>query len=150
GVEVGIDIAADMGAARAVMNVAGARERDLGRARGQRLEKAKVVGVLWPLPGDAADNRRNAPRHPVAVALRSRPPALLRHVDLHAGNAGAGEGIGIGATPELAVGDDLQADVLLQLNHAGNGYILDCGQALAIEFTGRVLLARAQELRRPQ
>src|SRR5262245_10560657 len=103
------------------MNVAGARERDLGRARGQRLEKAKVVGVLWSLPGDAADNRWNTPRHPVAMALRPGPAALLRHFDLHAGNAGAGEGIGIGAAPELAVGDDVQADVLLQLNHAGNG-----------------------------
>src|SRR5262249_9068271 len=61
GVEVGIDIAADIGAPRAIMNVAGARERDLGRARGQRLEKAKVVGVLWSLPDDAADNRWNAP-----------------------------------------------------------------------------------------
>jgi NADH-quinone oxidoreductase subunit D len=57
------------------------------------LEKAKVVGVLWPLPGDAVDDRRNAPRHPVAVALRPGPAALLGHFNLHAGNAGAGEGI---------------------------------------------------------
>src|SRR5262245_44794588 len=132
------------------MNVAGARERDLGRARGQRLEKAKVVGVLWSLPDDAADNRWNAPRHPMAVVLRPGPAALLRHFDLHARNAGAGEGIGIGAAPELAVGDDAQADVFLEFHHAGNGRILDCGQAVAIEFTGRVLLARPQEFRRPQ
>jgi len=86
----------------------------------------------------------------VAVGLRSRPAALLRHFDLHAGNAGAGEGIGIGAAPELAVGDDLQADVLLQLDHAGNGLVFDPPQRLAIEFTGRVPLSRAQEFRRPQ
>src|SRR5262249_58727896 len=99
---------------------------------------------------DAADNRWNAPERPVAVALRPAPAALLRHFDLHAGNAGAGEGIGIGTAPELAVGDDMQADVFLEFHHAGNGRIFDCGQALAIEFTGRVLLARARELRRPQ
>src|SRR5512133_972234 len=64
--------------------------------------------------------------------------------------ASAGEGVGIGAAPELAVGDDLQADVLLQLDYAGNGLIFDPPQRLAIEFTGRVLRSRAQEVRRPQ
>src|SRR5262249_15602382 len=73
GVEVGIDIAADIGAPRTIMNVAWARERDLGRPRGQRLEKAKVVGVLWSLPGDAA-------RQPLECVAPSRWPWLCELV----------------------------------------------------------------------
>jgi hypothetical protein len=148
GLEVGIDVAADIGAPRTIVNVARARERDLGRARGQRREKAKIVGVLWSFPGDAAHNRRNALRHPVAMGLRTGPAAVLGHFDLHAGNAGAGERIGIGAPPELAVGDDLQTDVFLQLDHAGDGLVFDFPQRLAIEFAGRVPLACAQEFAR--
>src|SRR5262249_39397657 len=71
--------------------------------------------------------------------------AVLGHFDLQAGNAGAGERIGIGATPELAVGDDLQTDVFLQLDHAGDSLVFDFPQRLAIEFAGRVPLACAQE-----
>jgi hypothetical protein len=69
GVEVGIDVAADIGPPGAVMNVARARQRDLRRSRGQRLEKTKIIGVLRSAPGDAPDDRWNAPRHPVAVAV---------------------------------------------------------------------------------
>ena len=61
-----------------------------------------------------------------------------------------GEGIGIGPAAELAVGDDLQADVFLQLDHAGNGIVLDRRELAAIEFSRGVLMACAQELRRPQ
>ena len=83
----------------------------------------------------------------MAMAVRTGPAFLLGHLDLHAGNAGAGEGIRIGAAAELAVGDDLQAELFLQLDHAGDGRILDCRQTLAIERAGGVLLARAQQFR---
>jgi len=82
------------------------------------------------------------------MGLRAGPAAVLGHFDLHAGNARAGERIGIGATPELAVGDHLQTDVFLQLDHAGDGLVFDFAQRLAIEFAGRVPLACAQEFAR--
>jgi hypothetical protein len=43
----------------------------------------------------------------------------------------------------------LQTELFLQLDHAGDGRILDCRQILAIERAGGVLLARAQQFRRP-
>src|SRR5262245_49575681 len=131
------------------MNIARARERDLRRAGAQRLEKAKIIRVLRPVPGNAADNPWDAPRHAVAMALRTGPAVLFSHFDLDAGNAGAGECIGIAAAAELAIGDDLQADLFLQLDHAGNRGILDCRECLMIELAGRVLLACAQQFRRP-
>jgi hypothetical protein len=89
------------------MNVARAGERDLRRAGGQRPEKAKIFGVLRSHPRDAADDPWNAPRHAVAMALRLGPAVIFRHFDPHAGNTGAGEGIGIGAAAELPIGDHL-------------------------------------------
>src|SRR5262245_64408573 len=91
------------------MNVAGAGQGDLGRAPGERFQEPEVLGVLRPFPFDAADHRRNAPRHAMAMALRPGPALVLRTFDLHAGDAGAGEAVGIGAAPELAVGDDIEA-----------------------------------------
>src|SRR5262249_16595739 len=120
GVEIAIDLAADIGAAGAIVDVAGAGQGDLGCARGRGLEEARVVGVLGPGPGDGVDDLGDAARHAVAVALRAGPALILRQLDLHAGNAGAGERVGIGPAPELAVGDDVEPNLLLQRDHAAD------------------------------
>ncbi len=141
-VEIGIGIPADIGAAGAIVDVAGAGKRDLGGAAGQRPEIAKILGVLRALPFDAADHPGNAPRHSMAVALRPPKALVLGHLDLHAGNAGAGEGVGISPAPELAVGDDVEADLLLQRDHLPDGVVLDRAQSGAVDQSLRVLLAR--------
>jgi len=74
----------------------------------------------------------------------------FRDLDLYAGKAGAGEGIRIGPAPKLAVGDDLEPDLFLQLDHAADGFVLDRGEPFAIELSGRVLPPCAQQLGRPQ
>ena len=71
--------------------------------------------------------------------------AVLRQLNRDPGNAGTGEAVRIGAAPELAVGDDLQPDILLQRDDVADGVVLDCGQPLAVELAGGVLLPRAQQ-----
>src|SRR4029077_778405 len=64
------------------------------------------------------------------------------------GNAGAGEGIGIGPAPELAVGDDIEPDLLLQRDHAADGVVLDSAQLVAAELALGVPGSRLQKPRR--
>src|SRR4029453_550247 len=80
---------------------------------------------------------------------RAGPALILRQLDLHAGNAGAGEGIGIGPAPKLAVGDDVEPDLLLQRDHAADGIVLDRAQLVAAELALCVLRSRVQKPRRP-
>src|SRR5262249_46419239 len=100
------------------------------------------------LPFDAADDLRNPPRHAAAMALRARKALVLGHLDPHAGNTGAGEGIGVGPAPELAVGDGVEADLLLQRDHLPDRLVLDRAQPGTVDHSLRVLLARAQQRRR--
>ena len=118
--------------------------------RGHRFQEAEVAGVLRALPGDAVDDLRDAPRHAVTMRLGFAEAHILGHLDRDAGDAGAGEAVGIGAAPELAVGDDLQPDVLLQLDDVADRVVLDRGQPFAVELAGGVLLPRAQQFRRAQ
>src|SRR4029453_13889184 len=79
---------------------------------------------------------------------RAGPALILRQLDLHAGNAGAGEGIRIGPAPQLAVGHDVEPDLLLQRDHAADGIVLDRAQLVAAELALCVLRSRLQKPRR--
>src|SRR5262249_14447531 len=111
--EVRIDVAADVLAAGAVVDGARPWQSELRRAAGLALEEAEILGVARAGPGDAARDFRDAPRGAVAMALGFAPALLLGQFDGHPGDAGMGEGVRVGAAAEFAVGDHLQARVLL-------------------------------------
>ena len=149
-IEVRIDLAADIGAPGAVMDVAGAGQRDLRRAARHRLEEGEIAGVLRTFPGDAVDHLGDAARGAVAVRLRLGPAGLFSQFDRDAGNARRGKRIRIGSAPEVAVGHDGKPDVLLQLHDAADRFVLDRSQRLAREPAQGMLGARAQQRGRPQ
>src|SRR5262249_47963610 len=88
-------------------------------------------------------------RHAMAMALRTGPAVLFSHFAFDAGNAGAGESIGIPVAAELAVGEHFQAGLSLERAHADNHGILGREWRPMTGLARHVLLALAQQFRRP-
>ena len=149
-VEIGIDLAADMVAAGAVVDIGRAGQRHLGRALGQRLEEREVARVARALPCDLARHLGDAARHAVAMRVGLAPALLLAERDGDARDARGGEGIGIGVAAELAVGDGLEPHLLLHRHDIANRLVLLGAQLLVVDPVDVVLDARLEEMRRAQ
>ena len=148
--EVGIDALADRLPAAAEMQHRRRRDADLRRLRHDALEEVEV-GALDRL--DVADlafdvHRRRLEADLAAVVLAELGDELAV-VGLDAVEPLEEIDVEIRAA-ELAVGDPLEADVLLRAHDLADARVLDCAQCLGRQGLGERLLARRPQAFGPE
>src|SRR5260370_40495554 len=147
--EVGIDLVVDGGAAAAVMHHARRGHGELRRCLGDRFQEGERLGEDRPLERElAGDAQRRRGELDVALLVVE----LDREIVLHLGDAAdLVEEIHVpGGAAVLAVGDALEADLLLHLHRLGHGVVLDPAHRRARKAARLVLLARLQQFLGPQ
>ncbi len=135
--DVGIGLGVDGVSAAAEVDHARRWDGDLGRLAGHRLQEGEVVDEDRLGARDLAHDPhggRAARLGPLLVVERRRE---LRLVHLHIGDLQQEIDLP-GLAVVFAVGDRLQAEILLQLDHVADGVVLDGGQGGLVDLAGRL------------
>src|SRR5439155_10815019 len=125
---------------------AGARQSDLRRARRQAAHELELVG------GDAVPPRELPGHHGRAIRHRAAPRVLEGDLGVYLGEA-AHRGREMSEVDDaaiLAVGDDLEADALLERHRVPDEAILGVAKGLSGKTAAVEFAAGRQQGRRPE